>query len=293
MKLVGFKAKNFRCLLDTPWIPIHDLTVLIGENDGGKTATLDALSLFLSTNKGPDINDFSSLGSQVTSESSDHEGPLPQIVLEGCFQLTQEEIVQFPEQCNMDENKVTIRRKFTIETQSPFLIEAMVHPDPRFRVNLSTYTVEVLKQLASEYSIEVPSSPKNAIVEAINNWIAEQELDRMLLGKPLSLTDLVFSHPDGRPLRPNTVSRAFERLAKSLGFENIRFHDLRHAHATLMLRQGIHPKIVSERLGHSSVAITLDIYSHVLPGLQEAAARKFEEGLQDASVRIPEAGAPY
>lgn len=51
-----------------------------------------------------------------------------------------------------------------------------------------------------------------------------------------------------------------------------------------MLQQGIHPKIVSERLGHSSVAMTLDIYSHVLPGLQEAAARRFEELLQDSSV---------
>ena len=102
----------------------------------------------------------------------------------------------------------------------------------------------------------------------------------MLLGKPLSSTDLVFSHLDGSPLRPNSVSRAFEGLAKSLGFRGIRFHDLRHAHATLMLRQGIHPKIVSERLGHSSVAITLDIYSHVLPGLQEAAAHRFEECLQ-------------
>lgn len=165
--------------------------MLIGENDGGKTATLDALSLFLSTNKRPDINDFSSLGSQATPESSDQESPLAQIVLEGCFQLTQDEIEQLPEQCDIDENKVTIRRKFTIETQSPFLIEAMVHPDPQFRVNLSTYTVEVLKQLASKYSIEVPSSPKNAIVEAVNNWITEQELERGELELPPALRALL------------------------------------------------------------------------------------------------------
>ena len=60
----------------------------------------------------------------------------------------------------------------------------------------------------------------------------------------------------------------------------MRFHDLRHTHATLMLKQGVHPKIVSERLGHASVNITLDTYSHVLPGLQEAAAVAFEEALQ-------------
>ena len=57
-----------------------------------------------------------------------------------------------------------------------------------------------------------------------------------------------------------------------------------------MLRQGIHPKIVSERLGHGSVSITLDIYSHVLPGLQEAAVRKFEEGLQGTSVKMKKTG---
>ena len=69
----------------------------------------------------------------------------------------------------------------------------------------------------------------------------------------------------------------------------IRLHDLRHTHATLMLKQGVHPKVVSERLGHSSVAITLDTYSHVLPGIQAAAARRFDEGLQstreEASVK--------
>jgi len=55
-----------------------------------------------------------------------------------------------------------------------------------------------------------------------------------------------------------------------------------------MLQQDVHPKIVQERLGHSSVTATLDIYSHVVPGLQEVAARKFEEGLQDVSVEMPE-----
>lgn len=187
MKLIAFKASNFRCLLNTSWIPIQDLTVLIGENDGGKTATLDALSLFLSTNKKPDINDFSSFGSQANTESTTQESPLPQIVLEGCFELTEEEIGQLPEQCSRDENKAIIRRKFTLESQGSFLIDAMVHPDPQLRVNLNNYTVPVLTQLASDYGIEVPSSPKNAIVEAINNWIAEQELERGELELPPAL----------------------------------------------------------------------------------------------------------
>ncbi|MDP6348131.1 MAG: site-specific integrase, partial [Dehalococcoidia bacterium] len=64
--------------------------------------------------------------------------------------------------------------------------------------------------------------------------------------------------------------------AEKAGVKRIRFHDARHTHASLMLKQGIHPKIVQERLGHSTIAMTLDIYSHVAPGLQEAAAQSFD-----------------
>ena len=60
---------------------------------------------------------------------------------------------------------------------------------------------------------------------------------------------------------------------------DVRFHDLRHTCATLLLTKGVHPKIVSEMLGHSSIAITLDIYSHVIPGMQEAAATAMEDAL--------------
>ncbi len=61
---------------------------------------------------------------------------------------------------------------------------------------------------------------------------------------------------------------------------HFRFHDLRHTHATLLLRQGVHPKIVSERLGHSNIGITLDTYSHILPGMQESAMVDFDRSLR-------------
>jgi len=77
-------------------------------------------------------------------------------------------------------------------------------------------------------------------------------------------------------LNPNAVTLAFRRIIKRAGLRDIRIHDLRHTHATLMLKAGVHPKVVSERLGHANIGITLDIYSHVLPGLQEAAAEKFD-----------------
>jgi integrase len=106
-----------------------------------------------------------------------------------------------------------------------------------------------------------------------------QEQNHAMLGKPLTESDLAFSHPDGSPIKPGSVTHAFKWLAHKLGFHGVRFHDLRHTHASLMLAQGVHPKIVSERLGHATVSITLDTYSHVTPGLQEAAAKRFEEGL--------------
>lgn len=93
---------------------------------------------------------------------------------------------------------------------------------------------------------------------------------------------LVFCNSDGGPISPDTVTHAFSKIIKRLGLPYIRFHDLRHTHATLMLKQGIHPKIVSERLGHSSINITLDTYSHVLPGMQETAALAFEEAVGTA-----------
>jgi integrase len=67
---------------------------------------------------------------------------------------------------------------------------------------------------------------------------------------------------------------------KKAGLEGIRMHDLRHTHATLMMKQGVNPKIVQERLGHSSFAVTMDVYSHVVPGLQEAAALGFDQGVR-------------
>jgi integrase len=87
----------------------------------------------------------------------------------------------------------------------------------------------------------------------------------------------VIDSGDGSPLNPVNLSSAWPKFLRRAGLPHVRFHDLRHAHATLMLLQGVHPKVVSERLGHSSIGITLDTYSHVLPGMQEEAAEAFDE----------------
>lgn len=105
----------------------------------------------------------------------------------------------------------------------------------------------------------------------------KQEALRLVIGLTLHDDDLVFAQPDGRPMLPDTVSHAWTKLVKKLGMGHVRLHDARHSHASLMLKQGVHPKIVQERLGHASIQTTLDIYSHVVPGLQEAAAARFDE----------------
>lgn len=109
---------------------------------------------------------------------------------------------------------------------------------------------------------------------------ASQEQDIELLGISLTDDSLVFGHPDGSPRAPSTLTLALRRLTLRLGFTGLRLHDLRHTHATLMMEQGVNPKVVCERLGHASVLISLDAYSHVIPNLQEEAVAKFDAAME-------------
>ncbi len=89
--------------------------------------------------------------------------------------------------------------------------------------------------------------------------------------------DLVFTSRLGGPIEKQNLSRrSFQPLLAAAGLPKIRFHDLRHSAATLLLTQGIHPKIVQERLGHANISVTVDIYSHVLPTLQQDAADRLD-----------------
>ena len=109
------------------------------------------------------------------------------------------------------------------------------------------------------------------------------EADAEQLGATIDPSRLVFSNiVDGTPLKPHTVSQAFRRITQRLGL-SVRLHDLRHTHASVLLLAGVHPKAVQERLGHASIAITLDTYSHLLPGVAESAAERFEDAMRDQS----------
>ena len=99
------------------------------------------------------------------------------------------------------------------------------------------------------------------------------------LGKELTLDGLVFAGVEGRPIDPGVLSHAFGRIARQAGLGGVRFHDLRHTFASLMLLRGAKPKVISEALGHSSVAFTMDTYSHIIEGMQEDAMALLDEVL--------------
>ena len=110
-----------------------------------------------------------------------------------------------------------------------------------------------------------------------------QELLRV--GKRLSDDDFVVAQADGTPLLPHSLGQEWVRFLAGSTLPRIRFHDLQHAHATHLLAAGVHPKIASERLGHSKIGITLDLYSHVLPNMQTDAATVVDDALQAAVQR--------
>lgn len=118
-----------------------------------------------------------------------------------------------------------------------------------------------------------------------------QGRDRDRFGDRYADQDLVFATHRGRPLMHRNVFREFKRLLRKADLPDIRFHDLRHTNATLMLGQGVHPKVVQERLGHSQVAITLNIYSHVLPGLGREAIQQLGATLEAEEGATTEEGA--
>lgn len=105
----------------------------------------------------------------------------------------------------------------------------------------------------------------------------QQKKHRLQMGENYSNMNLVNTTVYGTPVIPSNLRRNFNSFIKKAKVKKIRFHDLRHTHATLLLKQGVHPKIVSERLGHADTRMTLDRYSHLLPNMQKETAQKFGE----------------
>jgi integrase len=161
-------------------------------------------------------------------------------------------------------------------------------------VNLDSARLSVAQSLVGSATGTYLSPPKTdrgrrsialdrATVTVLRDHQAKQQEARAAACSPPGDHNLVFCHSDGRPINPNRLTQAFSRHLRAAGLSKIRLHDLRHTHATLALEAGIHPKVISEPLGHASVAITLDIYSHALPALQETAAEIIASLLADTA----------
>src|SRR6516165_12704000 len=118
-------------------------------------------------------------------------------------------------------------------------------------------------------------------IEELRSHRVRQAQDLLALGVRLTDDHHVVAREDAQPLQPRSLTHAFVKFVRRHAFQ-IRLHDLRHSHATHMLASGVHPKIAQERLGHSSVGITLDLYSHVLPGMQAEAVNRVDAALRDA-----------
>ena len=140
------------------------------------------------------------------------------------------------------------------------------------RLDDGTIVIKEPKTARSRRPVDLPVS----LVTLLRQYKDSQKMERLMLGGKLSEDDFIFSHADGKPLNPSTVTHTFAKIIKRAGLPSIRLHDLRHIHATMLLKAGVHPKVVQERLGHSSITTTLDIYSHTVPGLQRAAAERID-----------------
>ena len=136
--------------------------------------------------------------------------------------------------------------------------------------------VEDTKSKTSARSIACSSD----IIGELKRYRKEQKQNQLIAGSAWQANDLVITTGFGTPVIARNLNRSFDRLKKKYNMKSITFHELRHTHATLLLKANIHPKIVSERLGHSTIKVTLDRYSHVIPNMQKEAADLIDQLLQ-------------
>jgi integrase len=161
-------------------------------------------------------------------------------------------------------------------------------------VDLETMYISVQRSLGTVDGKVVISEPKTRhgrrriaidddVIDALRDQAKRQLADADDAGNKYDASDgWVFTGPLGEPLNPDRVSRAFDAAVRDVPVPRISLHGLRHTHASILLLAGVHPKVVQERLGHASIAITLDLYSHITEGMDAAAA-------QTAAALIPRA----
>jgi len=159
-------------------------------------------------------------------------------------------------------------------------------------VDLELGYVRIAKQLQridGQLQLVDPKTPRSRRVIAMPATIAKglrehrdrQNAEKERAGEQWSDSGLVFTGPEGNPLDGSAISKQFHRVLERAGLPQRRFHDLRHSCATLLLVQGVSPRVVMDVLGHSQIGLTMNTYSHVIPELRREAADRMDHLLQD------------
>ncbi len=151
-------------------------------------------------------------------------------------------------------------------------------------VDLTRHTIRVQRQLQRDGTFAEPKTAKGrrtidlpaSCMVVVKEHKRQQNEERLLVGPAWQPGDLAFCTHEGKPLLQRNVFRAFKAILARAGLPPIPFHALRHTAATLLLVQGVHPKIVQERLGHSNIGMTLDTYSHLIPSMGRDAAAQLD-----------------
>jgi integrase len=149
------------------------------------------------------------------------------------------------------------------------------------RVKGKGLVVERPKTKAGERRIQLDADT----IAVLRAHRAAQNEQRLRLGSAYKDEGYVFAGATGGPLDPATASHRFETIREKAGHPKVRMHDLRHHHASVLLAANLHPKVVSARLGHATVGITLDRYSHLIPGYDQPAAEAFGDAMREAAKR--------
>jgi len=168
-------------------------------------------------------------------------------------------------------------------------------------INLNLRSISVCQVLYKHHGICEFKEPKTKhskrrvdmtgkLVDYLREYKGEKESLSLHLGRLLKPDDLVFSGIEGKPLDPSVLSHSFAKIVKQAGLENMRFHDLRHTFASLTFLCGGKPKVISEALGHASVAFTMDTYSHIIEGMQSEAMALLDEVLPPGKTKAENQG---
>lgn len=189
MFLKQIRIKHFRSLYQTDWIPFQDLTVLIGENDGGKTATLDVLAILFG-NEHPDLDDYS----YISGAQPNAAGMIPheqEIQIEAVFDISLVEKVEILKYAPLDNDSLHIVKTFSYEGQTNFLVVGQVPSDPRLRIDLQSTKMGDLRALAKELGLTIGGTATQPFIDAISAYKSTQPTIEGTITLPNSIKNVL------------------------------------------------------------------------------------------------------